>query len=93
MLLTTAEHIPTPGVVTATALNGFHCSVATDGDGNFTMFLPFPGTYALVGRSPNFNNGTTDCNGSAGGGISGAGPIRVRPPPNVVHVTVLCIGF
>jgi hypothetical protein len=56
--------IPVDGSVEATRTNGSVAGRATAGaDGQFKLSLA-PGTYQLVGHSPQFNGGTIACWGS-----------------------------
>ena len=95
MFLTAAESAAMPGTVTATATSPkrLSCSVVTDEDGQFTISLPAPGRYVVVGRSSHYFGGSRDCLGTTTGGTPGASvPVSIAKG-NDAHVDVLCDGF
>jgi hypothetical protein len=94
MFLSAAESVPMQGLVTATAVSPstFRCSVQTDEDGQFTMYVPTPGRYVITGLSPHYFEGHSECVGTTSGGLAPSTPVSISRTNNVVHIDVLCNG-
>jgi hypothetical protein len=68
------------GSLTATAPDGNHVTASVDAAGRFSLQLP-PGKYHVVGHSPQYGDGTYDC--------ESGGPITVTAH-TVTHIELVC---
>ena len=77
------------GTAIVTAADGHETTVPVEGGGRFSANLA-PGTYTVVGHSPQYGDNTYDCNSWLDGSDAAGDPVIVRGQ-HVTHIHLVCV--